>query len=336
MSQISQNFVRNKNILLSLQETANAFPAGYLHSLLSESIDIILLEGGNIILAEQKALRHLESQYQIERLHNLHEFMLTAEQEGGDCKREFILLEKMRMAWEKAILKYHYELLETRNMSSILYGLMLLVCIFVLHAFPSELSIIDIEFIQITNFILTALFIVFFTVLDHKLCGQLFRKPSKTNAQKEVETAFPKWLFDLMLFMQRESVESAILHSLSTAPSVLQPELEKMSKLLLEHPGEISVFTSFLSEYSLPQIEMNMRKLYALSTGTEEKEESILFMMESNMDSLIKAEERSYEIKGGLSTIFQFLPLLVTSFGMLVYCVAIIIVSLSHITSLFY
>jgi hypothetical protein len=108
-----------------------------------------------------------------------------------------------------------------------------------------------------------------------------------------------------------------------------------MSQLLLEHPGEISVFTSFLSEYSLPQVEMNMRKLYALSVGTEKKEESILFMMESNMDHLMKAEEKSYEIKGGLSTLFQFLPLLMTSFGMLIYCVAIIIVSLSHISSLF-
>lgn len=335
MSQISQNFVRNKNILLSLQETAHTFPSGSLHTLLLESIDIILLEGGDIIASEQKALMLLESEYQNERLHDLHEFMLTAEQQGGDCKREFILLEKMRLAWEKAILKYHQELTETRNLSSVLYVLMLFICFLILHAFPSDLSIIDMEFIQITNFILTALLIVFFAILDHQICGQLFRKPSKMTTQKEMEYAFPKWLFDLMLFMQRESTESAILHSLSTAPPILQPELTKMSRLLLEHPGEISVFTSFLSEYSLPQVEMNMRKLYALSIGTENKEESLLFMMESNMDSLMRAEEKSYEIKGGISTLFQFLPLLVTSLGMLVYCVAIIIVSLSHISSLF-
>lgn len=335
MSQISQNFVRNKNILLSLQETAHAFPAGRMHRLLLESIDILLLEGGDIMAAEQKALLHLESQYTSERLHNLHEFMLTTEQLGGDCKREFILLEKMRIAWERAILKYHQELTETRNLTSILYALMLCVCIFVLHAFPLELSIIGMEFIQFTNFILTALLIVFFTILDHQLCGSLFRKPSGMTTQKEIEHAFPKWLFDLMLFMQRESVESAILHSLHTAPPVLQPELSKMSQLLLEHPGEISVFTSFLADYSLPQVEMNMRKLYALSIGTENKEESILFMMESNMDSLMKAEEKSYEIRGGLSSLFQFLPLFVTSFGMLVYCVAIILVSLSHISNLF-
>ena len=335
MSQISQNFVRNKNILLSLQETATTFPTGNLHSLLLESIDIILLEGGDIIASEQNALMHLESKYPNERLHNLHEFMLSAEREGGDCKREFILLEKMRLAWEKAILKYQQELTETRNMSAILYALMLLVCIFVLHAFPSELSIINMEFIQITNFILSALFIIFFTILDRQLCGQLFRKPSASTTQKDIESAFPKWLFDLMLFMQRESVESAILHSLSTAPAIIKPELTKMSQLLLEHPGEISVFTSFLAEYSLPQVEMNMRKLYSLSIGTEKKEDSILFMMESNMDSLMRAEEKSYEIKSGLSSIFQFFPLFITSFGMLIYCVAIIVVSLSHISSLF-
>ena len=335
MSQISQCFVRNKNILSSLQETAQTFPAGNFHSLLSHAIEILLLEGGDIVLAEQKALQHLESEFPIERLHNLHAFMLTAEQEGGDCKREFILLEKMRLAWEKAILKYYHELLETRNMSTLLYGLMLFVCIFVLHAFPFELRIIDMEFIQFTNFILTALFIVFFTILDKQLCGQFFRQPSAMTTPKEIEQAFPKWLFTLMLLMQRESVESAILHSCSTAPPILQPELHKMSQLILTYPGEISVYTSFLAEYSLPQVEMNMRKLYALSIGTENKEESILFMMESNMDNLMKAEEKSYEMKGGLSSLFQFLPLFVTSFGMLVYCVAIIIVSLSRISNLF-
>lgn len=335
MSQISQCFVRTKNILSSLQETVSSFPSGEMQNLLHESIDIILLEGGNITDAEKKSLERLETVYSCERLHTLHEFMLLAEQNGGDCNKEFVLLEKMRLAWENAILKYHQTLTETRNITTFLYGLMLIVCVLVLHAFPSELSIIQLEFIQFTNFIQVSLLIVFFTVLDKQLCGQLFRTPSKMTAQKEIETAFPKWLFDLMLLMQRESVESAILHSVSTAPPILQPELEKMSQLLLKHPGEISVFTSFLAEYHLPQVEMNMRKLYALSIGVDSKEESINFMIESNMDSLMKAEEKRYELKGGLSTLFQFLPLLVVSFGMLLYCVAIIIVSLSQISDLF-
>ena len=135
--------------------------------------------------------------------------------------------------------------------------------------------------------------------------------------------------------MQRESVESAILHSISTAPPVLQTDLENLSQLLLQYPGEISVFTSFLSQYNLPQIETNMRKLYALSIGVEEKEESVNFLIESNMDSLMQAEEKSYIRKGGLSSLFQFIPLLCVSLGMLIYCVAIILVSLSRISSLF-
>lgn len=335
MSQVSQSFVRSKNILSALLETKDTFPESRLQTLLLESIDILLLEGGDITAAEKKALTLLENEYPCERLQTLHEFMLLAESQGGDCKNEFVLLEKMRLAWENAILKHHQNLTETRNLTSLLYGLMLGVCVFVLHAFPEELSIVQLEFIQITNFILALLLVVVFAVLDKQLCGLLFRKPTKMNPQKEIEIVFPKWLFNLMLFIQRESVESAILHSVTTSPPILQPELSKMSKLLLEHPGEISVFTSFLSEYQLPQVELNMRKLYALSIGAEQKEESISFMIESNMDHLMKAEEKSYELKGGLSALFQFLPLFVTSLGMLVYCVAIIIVSLSHISTLF-
>lgn len=335
MSQVSQSFVRTKNILSSLQETAATFPSGKLQTLLLESIDILLLEGGSISDAEKKALQHLETNYPCERLHTLHEFMQLAEQQGGNCKKEFVLLEKMRLAWEAAVLKYHYTLIETRNLTTLLYGLMLGVCVFVLHAFPAELSIIQLEFIQATNFLLVILLIVFFTILDKQICGQLFYKPKQMTQEKELASAFPKWLFDLMLLMQRESVESAILYSISTAPPVLQPELTKLSQQLFEHPGEITVFTSFLSEYELPQVERNMRKLYALSIGADSQEESVNFMIESNMDSLMKAEEKTYEKKGGLSTLFQFLPLLIVSFGMLIYCVAIIIVSLSRISNLF-
>lgn len=335
MSQMSQSFVRTKNILSSLQETKETFPLGNMQTLLLEVIDILLLEGGDITAAEKKALSHLETKYPCEKLNNLHEFMLLAESQGGDCRKEFVLLEKMRLAWESAVLKYHRNLIDTRNLSTFSYGLMLMVCIFTLHAFPKELSIIQMEFIQLTNCILVSLFIVFFTIMDKRINGHLFRKAQKMTHKKEIETAFPKWLFDLMLLIQRESVESAILHSIPSAPPVLQPELTTMSQLLLEHPGDIHVFTSFLAEYQLPQVEMNMRKLYALSVGADQQEESISFMIESNMDSLMHAEEKSYELKGDLSSLFQFLPLLVVSIGMLIYCAAIILVSLSRISALF-
>lgn len=335
MSQMSQSFVRTKNILSSLRETAETFPSGNMQTLLLEVIDILLLEGGDITAAEKKALSHLSTNYPCEKLYNLHEFMLLAESQGGDCKKEFVLLEKMRLAWEAAVLKYRQNLVDTRNFSTFLYGLMLVVCIFILHAFPNELRIIQMEFIQLTNCILVILLIVFFTIMDQRIHGQLFRKARNMTQKREIEAAFPKWLFDLMLLIQRESVESAILHSIPSAPPILQPELTTMSQLLLEHPGDIHVFTSFLAEYQLPQVEMNMRKLYALSVGADQQEESINFMIESNMDSLMKAEEKSYELRGDLSSLFQFLPLLSVSIGMLIYCVAIIMVSLSRISALF-
>ena len=335
MGQISQSFVRTKNILSALHETADTFSDGPLKAILLEAIDILLLEGGDISLAQRKALSCIETAYPCEKLRNLHEFMLLAEKRGGECKREFILLEKMRLAWERAILKYYKTLLETRNITTLLYGLMLGICIFILHAFPTELSITHLPFIQVTNCILTMFFILFFLLLDNRVCGQLFHTSKVATTPKEIAIAFPKWLFELLLLLQQESVESAILHTIPTAPPILQPELKKMNDLLLAHPGEISVFTSFLSEYNLPQVEMNMRKLYALSIGIEAKEESVSFLIESNLDSLMLAEEKSFEQKGGAFSLLQTLPLFIVSFAMLLYCVAIIMISLSHISHLF-
>lgn len=335
MSQISQSFVRTKNILSALQETADTFPAGFMKTCLLESMNILLLEGGDISAAERRALEHIEGIAPCERLHTLHEFMILAEHQGGNCQREFILLEKMRLVWEQTMQKYHHTLTESRNITTILYACMLLICVFVLHAFPADLSIVGLEFIQIINCILISMLILFFALLDKQLCGQLLRPPSKMDTKGELEAAFPKWLFDLMLLLQRESVESAILHSLSTAPPILQPDLQKMSQSLLAYPGEITVFTSFLAEYKFPQVEMNMRKLYALSIGTESKENSIHFMIEANMDSLMRSEEKRYELKGGAFTLIQFIPLLLMTLAMLSYCFAIIIVSLNHISTLF-
>lgn len=342
MSQISQSFVRTKNILFSLKETADIFPSGEMKDKISEAIDILLSGNHELSISEEKSFSHFEETYGCEKLRTLHEFLQFAEDRGGECGEEFIILEKSRIAWETALGDYRKQLISHRNMCSLLYLLMLGVCLFLLHAFPDELRITHLSFVQITNTILLSMYIVFFVLMDCKVNGQLFKSStpynphaSKHARKREIENAFPKWLFDILLLSQRQSIDSAIIQSVSAAPIILQPELSRISTLLLNSPGNMDAYTSFLSEYQIPKIATTMRKLYALSIGAENHPETIHFLIESNMDSLIEAERNAYKTRSFLSSLYPFFPMLIVTLGMLVYCVAIIHVTLSQILSLF-
>lgn len=401
MSQMAQSFTRTGNVLDSLDETANTFSAGKMHDTLMEAIAVID-ETVNVDEAIEKAFELIEKRYGCEKLKNLHEFLMMAQARGGDCEMEFSILEKTRMAWENAISKYRRDAVSVRNVCSVLYVLMLALCIFIMNAFPSDLSIIHMEFIQVVNAVLLSLFIVFFVMLDTRINGSLLKDPKfmskemadnyfatmqgttsekerrrylaypvisavavvlifmmnpspvvaalgiivvivMSNMQKiilamtvsalknEILKAFPKWLFDIMLLMQKESVDSAILNSSKSAPPVLQAELNRIGNMIRRKPSDPDAYMSFLADFNILQIETSMRKLYSLSVGTGGNGDVMKFIMETNMELLTEAERKAIEMKSDTSTLYQFLPILVTSFGMLMYCIAILIVSLNQV-----
>lgn len=405
MSQMAQSFTGTGNILNSLTETADTFPSGRMHDTLKSAISI-LNEETDVDKAIEKAFCSIEEKYNCEKLKNLHEFLWMAQKRGGNCETEFAILEKTRIAWENAISKYRNDAVGVRNACSILYGLMLLICIIVMHAFPNDLSIIGMGFIQVVNAIMLALLVVFFVMLDTRINGSLLRNPqfmsletaetyfktmqgtsSPKERQKykiypmitavvvifmfamhpspviaaigsvlvllaasmekiviavtlsalksEIQKAFPKWLFDIMLRIQTESVDSAILSSAKSAPPVLQAELNRICHMIRRKPGDPDAYMSFLADFNILQIETAMRKLYSLSVGTGGNGDVMKTIIETNMDFLTEAEKKSIEMKSDTSTLYQFLPIMVTSAGMLTYCVAILIVSLTQILMLF-
>lgn len=405
MSQMAQSFTDSQNILSALNETLHTFSAGKMHDVLNKALEIMDNEV-DASLGKQKSLAYIEENYGCEKLKVLHDFLLMADERGGECEVEFSILEKTRMAWEEAVSKYRRELVNTRNGATVLYGMMLVLCIFIMNAFPETLSIIELEFIQIVNAVMLSLFVVFFVFMDIRINGSLLKDPkvmSKemadsyfasmqgTTSEKErkkyivypiitavaallifmmnptpiiaalgiilvvvmgnmqriilaitvstlkneIMKAFPKWLFDVMLLMQRESVDSAIIHSVKKAPPVLQAELNRISNCLLRNPGDADAYMSFLADFNILQIETTMRKLYSLSVGTGGKGDVMKFIIENNMNLLTDAEKRSIEMKGDVSSLYQFWPMIITTIGMIVYCVAIIFVSLSEIWILF-
>lgn len=406
MSQMAQSFTRTGNILHSLQETGNTFPNGKMKDAIINAIDCIENGPYDVREAQKEAYKYIESYCGCEKLLNLHDFLLTAESRGGECSTEFGILEKIRNVWEKAVLDYYRKLLFDRNLGILLYGIMLGVCVFIMKAFPENLSIIRLSGIQIVNVILLIFFIIFFTILDMRLNTSLLKevyvmskkkadsyysyimeydekrerrkykifpilmgilvglwyltdsKPSVLaigivlfiitlnihniilNAtvwivKKELEKAFPKWLFDILLLIQHSSIENAIFQSIEKASPILQPELTRISNILTFEPKCADAYISFLADFNITGVESAMRKLYSLSVGTGGDIEVMKVIIETNMTFLSRAEERSIASKGDLSGVVNLIPMFIVSLAMMAYCVALIFTSLSRIWELF-
>ena len=136
-----------------------------------------------------------------------------------------------------------------------------------------------------------------------------------------------------MLLIQSESVASAIIHSKENAPAVLKAELNRISNALMLDPNDNDIYQSFFGDFKIISIKTCMQKLYSLSLGDSDKA-VMKFILDNNMELLTEAEKKSIDQKGDASGVFEYLPVLIISMGMLVYMIALMVVALTQIWSL--
>lgn len=405
MSQMSQSFIYTNDVISSLEETASCFTSGPMNETLNHAYEIIVDGKDDIKKAERDALSYIESKYDCEKLRNLHAFFLNAEELGGECQKEFKILESMRIAWQGVVESIRVRKLVERNLSTTIYGFFLFICIAMLHIMrDSDLDIIPLWATQVINMLLLVGFIIFFLLLDNRLsksllisatvmsekeanahfdylanydprlerkkyrsfavlsviCSALFlyNHPSwltlgigivivfigfnihtilhvKTvkTIKEELTKAFPKWLFDVMLLLQRESVEGAIEKSVETAPPVLKRELYRITKMLDEKPHDPDAYMSFLRDFNIQNINEIMHKLYSLAVGANRDTEVLDVVIEKNIKNLEKAERDSLLLRDSMKT-FTWIPFVCVGFGCIGYMVIAITSSISDIINL--
>ena len=151
--------------------------------------------------------------------------------------------------------------------------------------------------------------------------------------RSEISKAFPKWLFDVMLLLQRESVEGAIEKSIETAPVVLKGELVRMSEMLLMKPHDPEAYMSFLRDFNNQQIREIMHKLYSLAVGANRDAEVMDVVIEKNIKNLEKVERDSMMLRDSMKS-FTWIPFLCAGFGCMGYLVIAIVTSINGIVDL--
>lgn len=405
MSQMAQSFIYTKDVIKSLEETADCFSSGRMHEVLKEALEIIDAGKWNIRKAEKDALSFIESNYDCEKLRNLHNFFLNVETIGGECQREFKILESMRTAWQGVVEGIRIKRVWDRNIGVLIYAFFLLICIIMLHIMRgSDLDIVNNMATQIIDMILLIGFVLYFVFMDNRLTKSLLVNPqvmseekansyfeylenydSKSERRKymsfamlsvvvaifliyikptwimaalaiclvfigcnvhmlvyvsaihtirqEISKAFPKWLFDVMLLLQRESVEGAIEKSMDTAPSVLKRELMRITEMLTIKPHDPAAYMSFLKDFDNQGIDEIMHKLYSLAVGANRDCEVLDVVIEKNIKALEKSERDSLMLQDSIKS-FTWIPFLCAGFGCMGYLVIAIMTSINGIIDL--
>lgn len=150
---------------------------------------------------------------------------------------------------------------------------------------------------------------------------------------KEINLRFPQWLMEMALLLQGNNVQVAIAKTVSDAPAVLKPELEKMVKGLKEQPESMSPYTEFLNTFQLSYVQSAMKMLYAISeSGNGDSQEQIEVMVKRNEKLLDQAEKILNEKKlAGINAI-GYLPQITISFQMMVNMAVFIMVFLTKMS----
>ena len=405
MSQMAQSFIYTKDVIQSLGETADCFSSGRMHEVLKEALEIIDAGKWDIRKAEKDALSFIESNYDCEKLRNLHNFFLNVETIGGECQREFRILESMRTAWQSVVEGIRIKKLWDRNIGTLIYAFFLLICIIMLHIMRgSDLDIVNLMATQIIDMFLLIGFVLYFVFMDNRLAKSLLVNPQVMSEEKansyfeylenydskrerrkymslavlsivvaiffiyikptwvvtalaiclvflgcnvhllvyissihmirqEIAKAFPKWLFDVLLLLQRESVEGAIEKSMDTAPPVLKLELIRITERLIIRPHDPDAYMSFLKNFNNQGIAEIMHKLYSLAVGANRDSEVLDVVIEKNIKALEKSERDSLMFQDSIKS-FTWIPFLCAGFGCMGYLVIAIVTSINGIIDL--
>lgn len=102
-----------------------------------------------------------------------------------------------------------------------------------------------------------------FCLIKHKMTYKTRYKVIR----EEIEIQFPRWLMNVALYVQSNSVQVALYKSIPTAPLVLKPELIKLSNAIREDPATVTPYFNFMKDFDIPDITMSMKMFYSIASG---------------------------------------------------------------------
>jgi hypothetical protein len=137
---------------------------------------------------------------------------------------------------------------------------------------------------------------------QHKVGRHLARK----NLVKSIKCAFPVWLMDMIMLLQSENVQVALMKSQEHAPAVLRRELQLLVDRLEMEPESAEPYHVFMQEFQIAEVHSAMSMLYSISIGNSSRaDRQIGELIEQNLEMLDVAEkERLRNASSGMYLLF--------------------------------
>ena len=261
----------------------------------------------------QYAFSSIESEYGHHLMHVLHTFLIRVEEQGGDCTLALGLLLNQLRDWKKNQKTFASRKKSIQSRLVLAVILSCLICLSVVRMMPVSTSVTELLAYQICTgaglVIFQILYVIFSTMSagiglektgiaedgrEAKQVEKLYMRMKTPvhglrywgtvrKLEQEIRLHFPEWMFDMILRLQTENVQTAISHSLDNAPEVLVRPLYQLMKQQQKDPVSIQPYLDFLGGFQLPEIHAVMLQLYAINDmGREEIQEQIYAMLDQN------------------------------------------------------
>ena len=161
--------------------------------------------------------------------------------------------------------------------------MMFIVIVFMLFVFISSFSFLNVMIAIIVGF------------LAFKLEYMKLTNYYKRNLYN-IDRALPYYLKSLEILIQHYTVPVALRRSMSSAPEIFKPGLERMITRIEEGDSTVEPYMDFAKEYPVRDSMRMMRLLYRLSLGSQENKQEQLLMFSRTVSSLQnKSREQRYK-----------------------------------------
>lgn len=111
-----------------------------------------------------------------------------------------------------------------------------------------------------------------------------------------INLMLPYYLKSLEILIQHYTVPVALTRSISTAPDIFKPGLERLIAKIESGDGTVDPYMDFAKEYPVRDSMRMMRLLYRLGLGSQENKQEQLMMFSRTVSSLQnKSREQKYK-----------------------------------------
>jgi hypothetical protein len=124
---------------------------------------------------------------------------------------------------------------------------------------------------------------------------------------------------DMILLLQSENVQVALLKSQENAPGILVHDLQRLTDRLELEPESVEPYHAFMQEFQIPEVHAAMSMLFSLSIGNSgQADKQIGALIGQNLEMLDAVEkERLHDRNSGMYLLF-LAPVLTASLKLLV------------------